>query len=76
MQYLHNRLANFDEIWNGDARQPAGLAANKILQIQKFKMAAAVIWKIEISLPWMDQYRENLARRCASILQTPLAVST
>jgi len=25
LQYLHNKFTNFDEIWNGDARQPYGL---------------------------------------------------
>jgi len=24
LQYLHNGLTNFDEIWNGDACQPSG----------------------------------------------------
>ena len=46
----------------------------KILQFQKFKIAAAAdilkIWKIAICLIWIDQFRENLAWWCASLLQT------
>jgi len=47
--------------------------ANKISWFQKSKMAVLAtlkIQKIAISVLWMDQFRENLAWWCASILET------
>jgi len=54
--------------------------ANKILQSQKSKIAAAAdilkIWKIAICLLWIDQFQENLAWWCASILPTMSAYTS
>jgi len=77
LQYLHNRLTNFDGIWNDDACQHSGLW--QPIKFCEFKNPRWSRWsktenrKIAISLLWMDQFRENLAQWCASILQTSSA---
>jgi len=67
LQYLHNRLTNFDEIGTVMCVCPLEPGSNKILQFQISKMAAAAILKIRkitIYLQWNYQFLRNLAQWC------------
>jgi len=63
LQYLHNTLTSFDQIWSGDACHPTGLW--QPIKFCEFKNPRCrppfESRKIAISLLWMDQYPENLA---------------